>query len=93
MIIRYKEVQYPFIVPTDTTDDKDSKNKPRRVINYHKSLENLSDEFWKSVERAASPLGRGRSKFRDLLMFCRGFGGLIDDCIDLLGLYHDAVET
>lgn len=44
----------------DTADERDSKDKPRRVLNYHKSLENLSDEFWRSVERAASPLGRGR---------------------------------
>ena len=51
---------------TEATDDKDSKNRPRRVVNYHKSLENLSDQFWRSVERAASPLGRGTSEFRDL---------------------------
>ncbi|XP_068760398.1 uncharacterized protein [Montipora capricornis] len=42
----------------ENTDGKDIKNKPRKVLNYHKSLENLSDEFWRSVERAASPLSR-----------------------------------
>ena len=56
---------YHFIVPIENTDDKDIKNKPRKVLNYHKSLENLSDEFWRSVERAASPLSRETSEFRD----------------------------
>ena len=51
---------------TEATEDKDSKNRPRRMADYHKSLENLSDEFWRGVERAASPLGRGTSEFRDL---------------------------
>ncbi|XP_029189169.2 uncharacterized protein LOC114956276 isoform X1 [Acropora millepora] len=49
---------YRYDLPVSGTDDSHSKNKPRKVINYHKSLENLSDEFWRSVERAASPLSR-----------------------------------
>lgn len=43
---------------TENTDVKDFKQRNRSVQNYHKSLENLSDQFWKSVERASSPLGR-----------------------------------
>lgn len=60
-----------FITPTENTDVKDFKQRNRTVQNYHKSLENLSDQFWKSVERASSPLGRSTSKFRDLYVDVR----------------------
>lgn len=66
-----QKLNITFITPTENTDVKDFKQRNRTVQNYHKSLENLSDQFWKSVERASSPLGRSTSKFRDLYVDVR----------------------
>lgn len=66
-----QKLNITFITPTENTDVKDFKQRNRTVQNYHKSLENLSDQFWKSVERASSPSGRSTSKFRDLYVDVR----------------------
>lgn len=81
-----QKLNITFITPTENTDVKDFKQRNRTVQNYHKSLENLSDQFWKSVERASSPLGRSTSKFRDLYVDVRW--SIVDDSIDLWLPYY-----